>query len=282
MGVSPSDIVTLSAWILAPAGVSMQIQYEYAYSTTAVGIVSSQIVTATGTWQRVSFVAQTVPANATAVSLGFKAGATWAGTFYVDDVLYEKTPTLNDYFDGSTSPTQGYLPAWEGTANASPSYLYDGDLTQSWTGTANASASVLTANKCAGVTTALGYRSAHWATVGTRSLYVPAGGTATVALAAASTVIVTARNSGQTVTVTGDSATSTATDELLTVYGTTTVTFGPGWWDFLTVSRILFEETLTDEPSGVWGLDSVGVVVGVDLPLTVADGAMRLDVAVIS
>ncbi len=35
------------------------------------------------------------------------------------------------------------------------------------------------------------------------------------------------------------------------------------------------------QADGTWGLDNTGPVVGVDLPLTVADGAMRLDVAVI-
>jgi len=132
-------------------------------------------------------------------------------TWLAYGAMVEASPTANTYFDYNHSP--------------------DPDLTPSATGTPNESPAILSGDKVAGITTTLGYQSTHWAALGSHSLYVPTGGTATITLASASTVLATARNSGQTVTVTGDTATSATTDEALTVYGTTTVTLGPGWWD---------------------------------------------------
>lgn len=72
-------------------------------------------------WQRIS-VTSTVPAatNGTAVlSIGFTnlaSNLTAAGSIGLDEVLWEKTGTMRNYFDGSTSGA-----SWTGTANASTS-----------------------------------------------------------------------------------------------------------------------------------------------------------------
>ena len=80
-----------------------------------------------------------------------------------------------------------------------------------------------------------GYQSAKWAIQGAKSLYVPTGGVAIVPLAASSTAVVVARNSGQTLTVGAASATSTVADETIRATGVTTVTLGPGYWDTLII-----------------------------------------------
>lgn len=80
--------------------------------------------------------------------------------------------TDGTYFDGATV-IPGYSGAWEGAANASPSYLYDSDFVTAWTGTANASASTMTGAGVAGVTAAFNasvFSSTRWSARGTKSL----------------------------------------------------------------------------------------------------------------
>ena len=79
------------------------------------------------------------------------------------------------------------------------------------------------------------YRSDEWAIEGTHSLEVPTGETATITLAASSTAVVVARNSGQTLTVGATPVTSVTADETLRATGVTTVTLGPGYWDTLII-----------------------------------------------
>jgi len=192
--------------------------------------------------------------------------------------------------------------------------LYDGDVL---TPDPDRDGVALIAGRVAGVD-GTQYQSSLWSASGGRSMRVPEGDTATVTLAASSTVVGVARSAGQQFTVDGTVVTAATDGEEIRATGSSLVTFGAGWWDSLTIvageytegpfdgdtpvdspldpgyvsawdgtpdastsSQALFEETLTDEPTGAWGLDAIGVVVGVDLPLTVADGAMRLDVAVI-
>lgn len=85
-------------------------------------------------------------------------------------------------FDGSYSQQQSMLPAWEGTANISPSYLRNADLTTAWLGTVNASESQLRGDRASGQNTAtsnaLVYQSTEWAASGVKSIKVdPVGGT---------------------------------------------------------------------------------------------------------
>ena len=140
-----------------------------------------------------------------------------------DEFLVEKSPTLGDYFDGSISP--------------------DTDLTAAWVGTPNASESTLSGAKVAAVTSTTAYQSAKWAVLGTKSLYVPTGGTATVTLATPSTAVVVARNPGQALTVGAASETSVVADQTMKATGVTTVTLGPGYWDTL----LIIEGTYTGD-----------------------------------
>jgi len=106
--------------------------------------------------------------------------STAGGVILLRDLLIEHGTDVLPFFNGDTSPTQGYLPAWEGTANASPSYLYDGDFTQSWVGTANASESVLTALGVPGGPsgpmpgTRAAFQSSRWSKSGSKSVRIPA------------------------------------------------------------------------------------------------------------
>ena len=78
-----------------------------------------------------------------------------------------------------------------------------------------------------------GTQSADWAASGQYSLLVATGDTATIALAESSTVIATARNAGQVLTVGGNPVTSNTTDDQIRTAGATSAVFGPGWWDKL-------------------------------------------------
>ena len=153
----------------------------YAYTAVAKNMrvsVTGSIFGATvsvpaGVWTRLSV---TFTAATTGALSFYIAGTDSTQQFYVDAGMIEPSPTLNDYFDGSTSPTPGFLPAWEGTPNASPSYLYDGDLTVAWVDTPNASESVLfgvgVTSADTGGSGAHLISSEHWSDSGSKSLRV--------------------------------------------------------------------------------------------------------------
>lgn len=87
-----------------------------------------------------------VQADPASIALG-------TGTFDVSQAVVEYGTTIPPYFDGAT-PALGLGAAWEGTVDASPSYLYDPAYTYAWTGTPDASSSTQSAlvETVAGVT----------------------------------------------------------------------------------------------------------------------------------
>lgn len=102
---------------------------------------------------------------------------------YVDiaDPIFYEGPydPSKSYFDGSTGAPQGYATAWEGTPNASPSYMYDDDFTVEWSGTPNESTSVLTGVSVAGLSqtsNCVAIQSTRWVKGGTHSVrLIPTG-----------------------------------------------------------------------------------------------------------
>lgn len=111
----PGMVHTQSMWVKAPSGQSMfiqMLQYNSGntnVSTTTVGF------TGTGEWQRVSVSAALA---ATAVKTTPYVYADVSGvTFWIDDVLIERSTTLNPYYEG----TGDFAYVWSGTANASAS-----------------------------------------------------------------------------------------------------------------------------------------------------------------
>lgn len=81
--------------------------------------------------------------------------------------------TDGKFFRETVMPA-GFATAWEGTANASPSYLYDSELTTSWAGTAGDSDSILLGTGASTYptpsTVARGLRSNKWVKSGLYSL----------------------------------------------------------------------------------------------------------------
>ena len=202
---------SFGVWVKAPIGVGL-----YLFTRFTDGSSLDVPFTGTGDWQFVSASTTNSGASGTNVMFGVRAGGGgFTGTFYFAEMLVEKSSTLGDYFDGSTSP--------------------DTDLPEAWVGTPNASESTLSKTTVAAVTSTTAYQSAKWAIQGTKSLYVPTGGTATVTLAASSTAVVVARYPGQVLTVGSASETSAVTDQTMKATGLASVTLGPGYWDTLLI-----------------------------------------------
>lgn len=158
----------------------------------------------------------TIPSNATGAIIGIGTAmgnatdVTNAYPQYFDDF------TVEDVTDGvpvDATPFSGATAA-------------SNDRTYAWTGTANASTSTQSVTRVAGVTG--GLRSTQWASQGTHSLRVESG-TATVSISSSSTVIVTARNAGQTINgVAGVAGVNRVT-------GATSLSLGAGYWDQLAI-----------------------------------------------
>ncbi len=173
MALTGGVIYTLSIWVYTSA-VETGLQIRVSLGALATYAPQSAVFTSVVGWQKVSLTFTPGSTGNWAILLTTYNGASGAD-YALAGPIVELGSTVGTYFDGSTSPTQGYLPAWEGTANASPSYLYDGDLTQSWVGTANASASVLTAPGVPGGPSGpapgrVTWQSSHWSTSGGKSI----------------------------------------------------------------------------------------------------------------
>lgn len=110
--VVPGETYVFSAWVWAPAGVSMRaILMEHAGGTwLREGTVN---FTGTGAWQRVS-VTRTIAADSTATTVrpSVRTATATATTFYVDGVIVTAGPTIYSYADGNS---EGW--AWNGEVN---------------------------------------------------------------------------------------------------------------------------------------------------------------------
>jgi hypothetical protein len=180
--VTPGQTVTHSIYGRAQASLGAATAYAAVYWFTATnamigGIVVGAASVVDGTWRRYTVTA-TAPAGAAKVRVDLRSD--FVGKYTVGDwldaaaAMVEFGSVLNPYFDG-TVPIAPYAAAWEGTAHASRSYLYDPDFFPVWTGTANASTTALNAadvNSYSGGAASKRVSSTHWATDRTKSMRI--------------------------------------------------------------------------------------------------------------
>jgi len=122
MSVTDGSSYTFSAWVRGTAGsiVAVRIE-EFDISSVSSGVTDSGDTTLTGgVWQRLSVTRNLSASASTAVVYVVDKNAGDAGqTFYVDDVLFEKTAFVYGFFSGATADSDGYSYSWAGTPNAS-------------------------------------------------------------------------------------------------------------------------------------------------------------------
>ena len=138
---------------------------------THVSYLTSDTVTNTSDWTDIE-IGGNVPATASRMGYQIIVSSNLAESL-IGDVIEARNMTTDagDYLDGTTGAAPGFATAWEGAADASPSYTYDMDFTPSWVGTPNASASITTANRSATANvTVMPIQSVHWALEGSYSL----------------------------------------------------------------------------------------------------------------
>lgn len=133
---------------------------------------ASQVLNLTTQEQRYSFTI-TIPAASPNTGQIMSPRVGWITTagvigdwIEISEVLLEKTSESLPFFDGGHPLGPQYGGAWLGSTDASPSYLYDIDLTTAWSGTAHASPSAL---QGVGVTGVLALSNLDIAAVSTES-----------------------------------------------------------------------------------------------------------------
>lgn len=152
--VSTNEFVTISASVRATAsGHTLSIAHRWRDNglTEVAGASTQSAVPLSTTWTRVSFRAQ-VPAGATYDHISFYANASGPMSWWIDDVLVEKSTSLGDYFDGSTASAGEFTYGWSGTQNLSTSVSRAAFVAQ------------LGSNRTANIS------STDWANSGSRSL----------------------------------------------------------------------------------------------------------------
>lgn len=126
----PGNTHTQSMWVKAPSGQAMNLQMLQ-YDSASTNVKSTTVAfTATGVWQRVS-VTDTIVSSAVRAQPYI-----WTSTgitFWIDDVLVERSTTLNQYYSGLGDFTY----VWSGAANSSTSYQQAPTFSGSWTAAAS-------------------------------------------------------------------------------------------------------------------------------------------------
>ena len=130
MSVAAGATYTASAWIKGASGHTVQIGiYEYNSSDVQIGYSSSDDIALTGSWQRISISRDMTSTASTAkVAVVDSIEGDAGQTFYVDDVLFEKTAFLDDYFDGETADADGRSYAWADVEHASTSTVTSSEV----------------------------------------------------------------------------------------------------------------------------------------------------------
>jgi prepilin-type N-terminal cleavage/methylation domain-containing protein len=130
--VTPGQTFTYSAWLRSSRAQNINPWMIYYDSLGAFlangGFNTVPVNLPANTWVRVTLT-NTVPAGAAIGSIDFSpyfSGINWVAgdTLDIDDALFEQSPTLGTYFDGSTPPSGNYTYAWTGAANASTSVAH--------------------------------------------------------------------------------------------------------------------------------------------------------------
>lgn len=119
-GWAVGDPCSASVWVKAPSGTAMMVSLVCLGGATGSAAVS---FTGTGAWQKIDMTGGVVPSGATSVPYAYvRVNAVHTAlTFYVDELLIEKSTVPGTYFDGATTAAGDFTYAWTGTANASTS-----------------------------------------------------------------------------------------------------------------------------------------------------------------
>lgn len=179
--VIPGAVITLTLSAYSSRGYPYALQARFHDGTNWVGVLTtgnSQIpnaATGTASW--------VVPTGAVyavfrlTIETPDQKNAEWFEYTGIAIERYTTAPaTTPSFFDGSTPATTKTKYGWEGTANASRSYLTDPDFTYAWVGTANASASERQAPRAASMSGVTGYnahyQSRFWTSNRSRSMVI--------------------------------------------------------------------------------------------------------------
>jgi len=121
MSATAGASYTFSAWVKGTPGNTVAVRIEeFNISSVSSGVTDSSDTVLTGDWQRISVTRNLSSTASTAEVYVVDRKASNAGqTFYVDNVLFERTAFVFDFFSGATADSDGYNYAWAGTANAS-------------------------------------------------------------------------------------------------------------------------------------------------------------------
>lgn len=119
--VAPNTVYTSSIYVKGEAGKTFQLQFDdYTSADVYIASLSSAVITATGTWQRVS-VTRTLGATSAKGYIYVFNRTAGAHTFYLDGAMCETASDMRPYFDGNYSEDPNYIPEWNGTVNNSTS-----------------------------------------------------------------------------------------------------------------------------------------------------------------
>lgn len=106
--VTTGATITASAWVYSDVDSTISVYLSWFAGGTFLGDTSTVANLSIG-WNRVSF----TQAKATATIARFGLRSRVANqVFYVDEVLIEESPTVRDYFDGSTPNTPEFTYSW--------------------------------------------------------------------------------------------------------------------------------------------------------------------------
>ncbi len=124
LGFAPKDPVTFSAYVNAPEGVKMMLDVVVQKEGGGTLTTATLAFVGTGAYQRVSVSVAECPAETVSIRpriyANVKAGETAGTTFFVDNVLIEKSATLGEFFPTLAHLASG-LAGWSGAANNSAS-----------------------------------------------------------------------------------------------------------------------------------------------------------------
>lgn len=115
-----STTYTYSLYVKGESGKTLLITIQEFAGATSVGITNSAILTANGTWQRIS-VTRAFGATATTARLRLQNTTVGTHTILFDAALLTTGSATESYFDGNTTGVNDTTFAWTGTANNSSS-----------------------------------------------------------------------------------------------------------------------------------------------------------------
>jgi hypothetical protein len=122
--IAPNTTYTYSIWVYPTIAMNWQLQLRFLNSSNTIvsAVNGTQVNLTPNTWTRLS-VTGTAAATATTVRTAHRtnSGVASGTVVYLDGALLEASPTVGDYFDGTTTAAGDFTYAWTGTAHASTS-----------------------------------------------------------------------------------------------------------------------------------------------------------------